>query len=100
MFFVGAVHDKAACRSETVVIATAFPPEPEHVNVYVESAAIGPTLCEPLIASEPDHAPDAVQAVAFVLDHVNVVEPFAATPGGFADKVAVGAAAATLTAAL
>jgi len=66
----------------------------------VESAVIGPTLCEPLIASEPDHAPDAVQAVAFVLDHVNVVEPFAATPGGFADKVAVGAAAATLTAAL
>jgi len=83
-----------------VVIATAFPPAPEHVNVYVESPVIGPTLCEPLVANAPDQAPDAAQLVAFVLDHVSVVLPFAATPCGFAVRVAVGDAAVTVTAAL
>jgi hypothetical protein len=100
VFFVGAVHDSAAWRSDTVVIATALPPAPEHVSVYVESAVMGPTLCDPLVASAPDHAPDAVQLVAFVLDHVSVVEPLAATPGGLADSDAVGAAVVTLTVAL
>jgi hypothetical protein len=61
---------------------------------------IGPTLCEPLIASPPDHAPDAAQLVEFVLDQVSVVLPPAETPFGFAASVTVGDPAVTLTVAL
>jgi hypothetical protein len=31
-FLVGAVHDKVASRSMTLVIASAFPAGPEHVS--------------------------------------------------------------------
>jgi len=84
----------------TVVIATALPPAPEQVSEYVESCGIGPTLCEPDVAFVPLQAPDALQPVVFALDHVSVVEPFSGTPCGFADSVAVGDPAVTVTEAV
>jgi hypothetical protein len=56
----------------TVTRATAPPPGPlqESVKSFVfVSAAVG---AEPLVGLLPDHAPDAVQDVAFALVHVNV----------------------------
>jgi hypothetical protein len=50
-------------------------------------------LCVPLVASEPDHPPEAVQAVALVEDQVNVELPPLATLVGFELIVTVGAAA-------
>ncbi len=83
-----------------VVIATALPALPEHVRVYVESCASGPTLCEPEIALVPVQAPDALQLVTFVLVHVNVDEPLRATPGGFAEMLRVAEPAVTVTVAV
>jgi hypothetical protein len=48
-------------------------------------------LCEPDVALLPDHEPDAVQAVAFVLLHVNVDAAPDATLVGDAPSVTVGA---------
>jgi hypothetical protein len=47
-------------------------------------------LSVPLVALAPLHPPEAVQAVAFVDDQVNVVEPPEATDVGFAEIVAIG----------
>ncbi len=46
---------------------------------------------EPLVASEPDHAPEAVQDVAFVVLQVRVDVPPEATLVGLAVKVTAGA---------
>jgi hypothetical protein len=45
----------------------------------------------------PDHAPEAVQAVAFVDDHVRLELPPLAIVLGLAVRVTVGAAAVTDT---
>lgn len=47
--------------------------------------------CEPLVALLPDHAPEAVQLVAFVLFQLNVELPPLVTEAGFAANVSVGA---------
>jgi hypothetical protein len=60
-------------------------------------AVSDPLDCEPLTALVPDHAPEAVQAVAFVADQVNVEVPPLATVLGLAVKLTVGAAAVTDT---
>jgi len=55
-------------------------------------AVNGPTDCEPFVAMLPDQPPDAVQPVAFVADHVSVLEPPLVTDVGFAVNVVTGAA--------
>ena len=65
---------------------------PEHDNEYVVSWAIGPTLCEPLVALVPLQPPVAVQVVTLELDQVSVELPFFATPGGLAVRLTVGEA--------
>ena len=58
--------------TDTVADCAALPPDPEHVNVKVELALRVPVDWEPLDAFPPDHAPEAVQVLARVLDHVRV----------------------------
>jgi hypothetical protein len=62
--------------------------------VYVPVAE-GVSAIEPLVACVPDHAPDAVQSVAFVAFHAIVVDPPTEMVEGVAVIVTVGAAAAT-----
>ena len=52
---------------------------------------VGVSLVEPLIASVPDHAPDAVHDVAFVEPHVSVVGFPSVRVEGDAPRVTVGA---------
>lgn len=52
--------------------------------------------CEPEVALLPDHPPDALQVVAFVLDHVSVELLPEATLVGLAERVSVRVAACTL----
>ena len=57
---------------------------------------IAPVDCEPLVALFPDHVPEAVQLVAFVLLHVSVeLLPLDTVPG-LAVSETVGAAAVVL----
>lgn len=63
-----------------------------HINEYVELADTAPVDCEPLSALSPLQPPDAVQAVALVLDQVNVE----ASP----DFTLLGAALSVTTGAL
>jgi len=53
--------------------------------------------CEPLTALVPDQAPEAVQAVAFVDDHVRLELLPLATVLGLAVRATVGAGAVTET---
>ena len=64
----------AVCFGLTVTVVdwAALPPVPLQVNEYVEFAESAPVDCEPLTGLLPDHAPEAVQEVAFVADHVRV----------------------------
>ena len=59
----------------TVSAAVAFPDPPAPVQVRMKlkaPAVVGVCDAVPLLASEPLHAPLAVQAVALVADHVTV----------------------------
>jgi hypothetical protein len=56
-----------------------------------------PVLCEPLTASVPDHAPDAVHAVALAADHVKVELAPLEMLVGLALNERVGAGLATVT---
>jgi len=60
--------------TDTVADCSALPPDPVHVRVKVELALRAPVLCEPLNALPPDHAPEAVQVPAWLLDHVSVAD--------------------------
>lgn len=60
-------------------------------------AVSAPEDCEPLADMVPDQAPEAVQEVALVADHVTVELPPLATVLGLADKVTTGAGAVTET---
>ena len=53
----------------------------------------GPTDALPEVDLVPLQAPDAVQLVTLVLDHVSVDVPLSATADGLADNVTDGAAA-------
>jgi len=83
----------------TVTDCAALPPVPLHVRVYVEVLVSAPVDCEPLVGSEPDHAPEAVQEVALVADQLNVELPPLATDVGLALKVTTGPGALTVTVA-
>ena len=58
--------------TDTVADCSALPPDPEQVSVNVELALRAPVVCEPFNALPPDHAPEAVQVPAWLLDHVSV----------------------------
>ena len=60
-------------------------------------AVSAPVDCEPLVASLPDHAPEAMHEVALDVDQFNVELPPLATVLGLALNVTIGAAAATVT---
>jgi hypothetical protein len=49
-----------------------------------------PVDCDPLVLFGPDHAPEAVQAVALVADQVKLLLPLLETLLGLALKVTVG----------
>jgi hypothetical protein len=53
-------------------------------------AVSAPVDCDPLVPFDPDHAPDAVQAVALVADQLKLLLPLLATLLGLALKVTVG----------
>jgi hypothetical protein len=56
--------------------------------------------CNPLIALAPDHAPEAVQLVAFCVAHVSIEVAPELTVLGLALKVTTGAKADTVTVAV
>jgi len=84
--------------TDTVADCAALPPDPEHVSVNVELALRAPVDCEPLDALPPDHAPEAVQVAARLLDHVRVEDwpelrvlglAVSCTTGGWLETVTV-----------
>ncbi len=62
-------------------------------------AVSAPVVCVPLADSDPDQAPEALQALALVVDQLSVEVPPFATVLGLAAKVIVGAGAVTDTVA-
>ena len=86
----------------TVTDLLALPPPPLQLSVNVLLAAVSATVfAEPLVARLPDHAPEAVQLVALVDDHVSELLPPLDTLVGFAaiDTVGAGVGAVTVTVA-
>lgn len=83
----------------TVTVAdwAAVPPVPVQVSVYVALALSAPVDWEPLTALVPDHAPEAVQAVALVADQVSVEALPLTSELGLAVRVTVGAGVDTAT---
>jgi hypothetical protein len=60
----------AGLLTDTVADCVALPPAPLQVKVKVELLVSAPEDCEPLTAFAPAQAPEAVQEVALVADHV------------------------------
>jgi hypothetical protein len=83
--------------TETVADCVALPPVPVQERPYVSLEVSAPVDCEPLTDFAPDHAPEAVQEVAFKADQVNVEPLPFATVLGLAVRLTVGAAAETAT---
>jgi hypothetical protein len=70
------------------------------LSEYVVSCVIGPTLCDPLVASVPVQPPDAVHELTLAPVHVNIDVALRATPVGFAVRLTDGVTAVTVTVAL
>lgn len=84
----------------TVAEAVALPAAPVHTSVYVSvPIAVGVSVVEPLVASVPDHAPDAIQDFVFVELHESVTGLPTAMVEGDAVSLTVGAAGLTVTVA-
>ena len=82
----------------TVTDLLALPPPPLQLNVNVLLAAVSATVfAEPLVARLPDHAPEAVQLVALVDDHVSELLLPLDTLVGFAVSVTVGTGEVVVT---
>ena len=81
----------------TVEDCAALPPVPVQVSVYVALAVSAPVDEEPLMALLPDQAPDAVQAVALVLDQVKVEVFPLSMELGLAARLTVGAGVGEVT---
>jgi hypothetical protein len=75
----------------TVTDWLALPPAPLQVKLNVPVDVSGPVLCVPVVAFAPDHAPEAVQVLAFVDDQLKVASSPALTEAGFALRETVGA---------
>ena len=83
----------------TVTVAdwAALPPVPVQVKVYEAFAVSAPVDSEPLMALVPDQAPDAVQAVALVVDQITVELVPLTMELGFAARLTVGAGVGEVT---
>jgi hypothetical protein len=86
----------AGAPTDTTAEACAEPPLPAQDSTNVDVEASAPVDCEPLVAFEPLHAPDAVQLVAFVELHVSVEAPPELTDAGLAVIETVGASCETM----
>ena len=87
-----------AAVTDTVADAFAEPPAPVHRKVKTLLAAVNAAVfAEPETARVPDHAPLAVQEVAFVEDQVRVEVPPLVTVLGLAVSVTVGGGVAGVT---
>jgi hypothetical protein len=75
----------------TVAPRLVVPPELVHDSVYVEVEESAPVDVLPEVARLPLHAPEAVQDVAPLDDHVSVDALPAFTDVGFAEMLTVGA---------
>jgi hypothetical protein len=83
----------------TVVDCDALPPLPVQVSMYVALEVRLPVECEPVMASFPDQACEAMQLVAFADDHDSIAALPLTTVLGLALKVTVGAGELTVTVA-
>jgi len=81
----------------TEAVACAVPPAPVQLSVNEVLALKAPVPWVPETAFVPPQPPDAVQDVALVDDHVNVLLPPLATEVGDADNETVGAGVALVT---
>jgi len=81
----------------TVAVCVAEPPAPMHVKSKSVVTASEAEPCEPLVPNVPDQPPAAVQKLALVEFHVNVVELPIPTEEGTAVSVTVGGEAVTST---
>ena len=83
--------DLSAVTPVTIVDWEVFPPAPEHSKVNVFSPSIVMIIVsDPVVLLDPDHAPDAVQLVAFVVLQFRRTVPSNATDSRFEDKEIVG----------
>ena len=83
----------------TVTDWLALPPPPLQLSVKVLVMVSGPRGSLPEVALFPVQAPEAVQEVAFVEDHVRVENPPLVTDVGFAVSDTVGTGGVTVTVA-
>ena len=83
--------------TETEAVAWRVPPAPVQLSVNEVLALNAPVLALPETGFEPLHPPDAVQEVALVDVHVNVLLAPLATDVGDADSVTVGAGVDVVT---
>lgn len=89
----------AGVAGETVTVAVALPvpPGPVQVSTKFDVCVRAAVTCVPDVALAPDHAPDAVQVAALVVDQDSVDVPPDAICAGFAVSVTAGAGGAALT---
>src|SRR5262245_54816310 len=73
----------------TFAVCCPVPPAPVQLSVNAVFALSAALVSVPDVAFAPLHPPDAVQVVAFVLDHVSIVVPPLATVVGLAVRVTV-----------
>jgi hypothetical protein len=83
----------------TVADWDAEPPAPVHVSVNLVVVVRAAVAFEPLVATGPDHPPDAAHAVSLVDDHDSIAELPLLTVVGVADRVTAGTGLVTETVA-
>ena len=81
----------------TLTVFEPLPPGPLQVSVNALVLVKVALVSEPAVLLPPDHAPEAVQEVASVADHVRFVVPPLATDAGLAVKATTGAGGVGLT---
>lgn len=78
----------------TVAAWVALPPTPVQVRTYLAVESSGPVFLEPLVATDPLQAPEAVQPVLLVEFQASVADWPLATAIRLGDRATVGVAAA------
>jgi hypothetical protein len=84
----------------TLTFATAPPPAPLHVNVYVVLVEMALLVALPVTGLVPLQPPDAVHVSALLADHESCVVPPLETLVGLADMLTVGGLVPPVTGAL
>lgn len=93
------VTDGAAAATVMVADWEAEPPAPVHDSTYFVLALSAPVDRDPLVATDPLQAPEAVQAVALVEDQIRVALSPLSTVLGLVVNVTVGVGEVTDTVA-